>query len=231
MKLFVNSANPDTIRRLTGYGIVDGITTNPSVIEKEGVDLRELILELTGIVDGPVNVQVTGRTAEKMVEQARELSSWAPNIVVKIPAVPEGFRAMAQLREYGVPLTATLVFTPSQALLAAKLGAKYVASFVKRQDAIASSGVEALQKVANIFRLYQFQTQILAAGPATHLEVVEAALVGVDVITMDPPIFEELMVHPMSNIGLDGFMADWERFVVEQRRSGVPQAKWLGLLG
>ena len=211
MKFFLDTASLTEIREGAKLGIIDGITTNPSLAAKEGRAFKDIILEICSLIDGPISAEVTTTEAEAMIEQARELRSWHRNIVVKIPLTREGIRAMATLRTENTRINVTLVFSPSQAILAAKAGATYVSPFLGRLDDISHGGMEVVRDIVTIYRQYGFETQVLAASLRHPLHVVEAAKAGAHVATMPFKVFEMLFKHPLTDRGLEAFLKDWEK--------------------
>lgn len=211
MKLFLDTANINEIRQAAACGVLDGVTTNPSLVAKEGRPFKETILEICALVRGPVNAEVMARDANGMVEQGRELAAIHPNVVVKVPMTKEGLEAACRLREEGIPINVTLVFSPAQALLAAKAGATYVSPFLGRLDDISHVGMDLLRDIIAIYRNYDFSTQVLAASLRHPLHVVDAARAGAHVATMPFKVFEQLFKHPLTDRGLDQFLKDWEK--------------------
>jgi transaldolase len=212
MKFFLDTANLDEIRQGVSFGIIDGITTNPSLAAKEKRPFRELILEICGIVkDGVVNAEVVSSDYQGMLREAREVVSWHPNIVAKIPMTPEGVRALSTLSREGVRVNITLVFSPSQALLVAKAGAYFVSPFLGRLDDISIDGLALLREILEIYRAYDYKTQVLAASLRHPLHVVEAAKMGAHIGTMPYKVFEMLFKHPLTDRGLEMFQKDWDK--------------------
>jgi transaldolase len=212
MKFFLDTANLDEIRQGASLGILDGVTTNPSLAAKEKKPFRQQILEICGILkDGIVNAEVVSTDYEGMLREAREVVSWHPNVVAKIPMIPEGVRALSTLSREGVRVNITLVFSPSQALIAAKAGAYIVSPFLGRLDDISIDGLALLREIMEIYRAYDYKTQVLAASLRHPLHVVEAAKMGAHIGTMPFKVFEMLFKHPLTDRGLDGFLKDWEK--------------------
>lgn len=209
MKLFIDTANLDEIREAWSLGVIDGVTTNPSLVAKEGKDFRKLVEEICGIVDGPISVEAVSTEADGIVREARELAKIHRNIVVKVPIIREGLRAVKALSDEGVPINVTLVFSPSQALLAAKAGAKYVSPFVGRLDDISHVGMDIVEDIRAIYDNYDFPTEIIVASVRNPLHVVEAALMGADIATIPYKVIEQLLKHPLTDVGLERFLADW----------------------
>ncbi|RMH32321.1 MAG: fructose-6-phosphate aldolase [Nitrospirae bacterium] len=210
MKIYLDTANVKEIREAVSYGVLDGVTTNPSLVAKEGRDFKDLLREICQIVDGPVSAEVVSVDADGMIKEGRELAGLHPNIVVKCPLIPEGLKATRRLAQEGIRVNVTLCFTPSQALLAAKAGAWCVSPFIGRLDDISSNGMELIRQIVPIFRHYNFSTSVLVASVRHPQHVVEAALAGGDICTMPYQVFQQLIKHPLTDIGLKKFLADWE---------------------
>lgn len=212
MKFFLDTANLDEIRQAASFGILDGVTTNPSLAAKEKRPFRELILEICDIVKGGVvNAEVLSTDPQGMLSEAREVVSWHPNVVAKIPMTPDGVRALSVLSREGVRVNITLVFSPSQALIVAKAGAYFVSPFLGRLDDISEDGLGLLREILEIYRAYNFKTQVLAASLRHPLHVVEAAKMGAHIGTMPFKVFEQLFRHPLTDRGLEAFLKDWEK--------------------
>jgi transaldolase len=212
MKFFLDTANFDEIRQAASFGILDGVTTNPTLAAKEKKPFRELILEICDIVKGGVvNAEVVSTDLEGMLREAREVVTWHPNVVAKIPMTPDGVRALSTLSREGVRVNITLVFSPSQALIVAKAGAYFVSPFLGRLDDVSQDGLGLLREILQIYRAYDFKTQVLAASLRHPLHVVEAAKMGAHIGTMPYKVFEQLFKHPLTDRGLDAFLKDWEK--------------------
>jgi transaldolase len=211
MKFFLDTANIDEIRNAAEYGLIDGVTTNPSLVSKEGRDFKELLLEITRIVDGPISAEVLSTDAAGILREAYDLAKLHSNIVVKIPMIKEGMKALKQLSKDGIKTNITLVFNSNQALVAAKLGATYVSPFVGRFDDISEVGMNLIADLVQIFTNYQFPTQILVASCRNPLHIREAALLGAHVATMPFHVLEQLLKHPLTDIGLERFLKDWSK--------------------
>jgi transaldolase len=212
MKFFLDTANLDEIRQAASFGILDGVTTNPTLAAKEKKPFRELILEICDIVKGGVvNAEVVSTDVEGMIREAHEVVSWHRSVVAKIPMTPDGVRALSKLSRDGVRVNITLVFSPSQALIVAKAGAYFVSPFLGRLDDISQDGLALLGEILQIYRAYNFQTQVLAASLRHPLHVVAAAKMGAHIGTMPYKVFEQLFKHPLTDRGLDTFMKDWEK--------------------
>ena len=212
MKIFADTANVEDIKRINDLGIIDGVTTNPTLVAREGKDWESVEKQICEIVDGPVSAEVTASEATAMVEQARELSKWADNIVVKIPMTAEGLKAVKVLSQEGIKTNVTLVFSAMQGLLAAKAGATYVSPFLGRLDDIGADGVELVQKLRQIFDIYGYRTEIIAASIRNYQHVEQVALAGCDIATIPAKILVKLWKHPLTDQGLAAFERDWAEF-------------------
>ncbi len=210
MKIYLDTGNVKEIAEAARMGILDGVTTNPSLVSKEGRDFKDLILEICQLVDGPVSAEVVSVEAEAMVKEGLELARIHPNVVVKCPLIPEGLAATKRLAAEGIRVNVTLCFSPTQALLAAKAGAWCVSPFIGRLDDVSSDGMELIRQIVTIFHNYDYPTQVLVASVRHPQHVVEAALVGGDICTMPYGVFQQLAKHPLTDIGLKKFLADWE---------------------
>jgi transaldolase len=211
MKFFLDTGSVQEIRDAAATGILDGVTTNPSLVSKEGRNFKELLLEICSIVNGPISAEVTATDPEGMIRQALELREIHPNIVVKIPLMKEGIMALSKLAPQGVKVNVTLCFSPTQALIAAKAGATYISPFIGRLDDISHIGMDLIRQIRTIYDNYGFETQILTASVRHPVHVVEAALAGSDVATMPFKVFEALFRHPLTDIGNEKFLADWKK--------------------
>lgn len=210
MKLFIDTANIDEIREINSWGIISGVTTNPSLIAKEGRDLKEVVKEIASIVDGPISAEVISLESKGMIEEARELAKIHPNIVVKIPMTREGLKAINILSKENISTNATLIFSANQALLAAKAGASYVSPFIGRLDDIGNEGVYVIEDIVNIFYNYGIDTEIIAASIRHPGHVLQIAKTGADIATIPYKIFEQMLSHPLTDIGIEKFLKDWE---------------------
>ena len=211
MKFFIDTANVKEIREAASLGIVDGVTTNPSLIAKEGRDFRQVIAEICSIVDGPISAEAVSLEADKMVAEGMELAKIHKNVVVKLPMTRDGLKATKVLAGQGIPVNVTLIFSPSQALLAAKVGAAYVSPFVGRLDDISSYGMDLVTQVMTIFGNYGYGTEVIVASVRNPLHVVDAALAGAHIATIPFSVIDQLFKHPLTDIGIEKFMADWKK--------------------
>jgi transaldolase len=211
MKFFIDTANVDEIKEAAALGVLDGVTTNPSLVAKEGKDFRKLLDEILKIVDGPVSAEVIATEYQGILKEARDLASIHKNIVVKVPLIKEGLKATKTLTSEGVKINVTLCFSPAQAILAAKAGATYVSPFVGRLDDISISGMELISQIVQIYRNYDFITEVLVASVRHPLHVVEAALIGADVCTIPFAVIKKMFNHPLTDIGLENFLNDWKK--------------------
>jgi transaldolase len=211
MKFFIDTANINEIKEAAALGILDGVTTNPSLVSKEGKDFKTLLNEIIRIVDGPISAEVISTDYEGILKEARDLASIHKNIVVKIPLIAEGLKAVKTLSGENIKVNVTLCFSPAQALLAAKAGAAYISPFIGRLDDISTSGMDLISQVVQIYRNYNFTTQVLVASVRHPLHVVEAALIGADVCTIPFSVIKKLFDHPLTDIGLDKFLSDWRK--------------------
>lgn len=211
MKFFIDTANIDEIKKAHALGMVDGVTTNPSLIAKENRPFEELLMEICELVDGPVNGEVVSLDAEGMVEEGRKLAAFHKNIVVKIPMTTEGLKAVKILSSENIKTNVTLVFSCMQALMAAKAGASYVSPFVGRLDDISQVGMDLVTDIMNIYGNYGYETEVIVASIRNPVHVVEAALIGADIATIPYKVIEQLAKHPLTDIGMEKFLADWEK--------------------
>jgi transaldolase len=211
MKFFIDTANVEEIRKTNDLGLLDGVTTNPTLVSKEGREFKGLIKEICSIVDGPVNAEVVSTDAEGMIKEAKDLVKLADNIVVKIPLIEEGLKAVNVLAAEGIKTNVTLCFSPTQALMAAKAGAAYVSPFVGRLDDISSTGMDLVEQIITIYDNYGFDTEIIVASIRNPTHVVDAALMGADIATIPYKVIQQLIKHPLTDIGLEKFLADWKK--------------------
>jgi transaldolase len=211
MKIFLDTANPDEIEEAASLGLVDGVTTNPSLLAKEKAPYREVLSRICALVEGPVSAEVVASDTAGMVREGRELAKIAPNIVVKCPLTADGLKAVRELKKSGIRTNVTLCFSAPQALFAAKAGAYIVSPFVGRLDDIGADGMALIRDVKQIYRNYDFETQILVASIRNPLHVIEAAMVGADIATMPAKVYQSLLKHPLTDIGLEKFLEDWRK--------------------
>jgi transaldolase len=211
MKIFIDTANIEEIRRAKELGVLDGVTTNPSLVAREGKPFEEIIKEIFSIVDGPVSLEVVSEQWEAMVEEAKGLNSAGDNAVVKIPMTEDGLRATGILSREGIPVNMTLIFNPVQAMMAAKAGARYVSPFIGRLDDISHRGMDVVEQTLQIFGNYGYDTEIIAASIRHPMHVLEAALVGADIATVPFKTIQILLKHPLTDRGLEKFLSDWEK--------------------
>jgi transaldolase len=211
MKIFIDSGDTAEIREAQEMGLVDGVTTNPTLASKSGKPFKQLIMEITEIVDGPISAEVVSVQADEMVKEGEDLATWHKNIVVKIPLIGEGLKAVKRLTEKGIKTNVTLCFTASQALLAAKAGATYISPFVGRLDDISTDGMQVIRDIRLIYDNFGYETQILTASARSPMHFLEAAKIGSDVITAPFSVLKLLLHHPLTDSGLKKFLADWEK--------------------
>jgi transaldolase len=211
MKFFIDTANINEIKEAAALGILDGVTTNPSLVYKEGKDFRKLLDEILKIVDGPISAEVVATDYNGILKEAREYATIHQNIVVKVPLIKEGLKAVKTLTDEKINTNVTLCFSPSQALLAAKAGATYISPFVGRLDDISTSGMDLISQIVQIYRNYDYQTQVLVASIRHPLHLVEASLIGADVCTMPFAVIDKLFNHPLTDNGLAKFLSDWKK--------------------
>ena len=211
MKFFIDTANVKEIREAASIGVVDGVTTNPSLVAKEGRDFKEVITEICSIVDGPISAEAVSLTADEMVAEGEGLAKIHRNIVVKLPMTRDGLKATKVLAEKGIRVNMTLLFSPTQALLAAKVGAAYVSPFVGRLDDISHYGMDLVRQVVAIYNNYGFGTEVIVASVRNPLHVVDAALAGAHIATIPFSVIDQLVKHPLTDIGIEKFLADWKK--------------------
>jgi len=209
MKFFLDSASLDEIKAAKDMGMLDGVTTNPTLFSKEKGNWHKIAEAICKEVDGPVSLEVVGTTAEEMLREAKDLVKFGPNVVVKIPMLLEGLKAVRQLKAQAIDVNVTLVFQPLQALMAAKAGATFVSPFVGRIDAIGGDGMAVVEEIVTIFQNYSLETQVLVASIRNPTHIVRAALMGADVCTVPFSVMKELIKHPLTDLGLDAFLKDW----------------------
>ena len=211
MKFFLDTANLEAIKKVAAMGLLDGVTTNPTLISKEEGKFKDILLNICEVVNGPVNGEVVATDAEGMITEGRELAKIHSNIIVKIPMTRDGMVAVRKLASENIRTNVTLIFSAPQALIAAKAGASYVSPFLGRLDDISHIGMDLLRQIVAIFDNYEFETEVLAASLRNPLHVVDAALAGADISTLPPKVFDQLFNHPLTDIGLKNFLADWEK--------------------
>ena len=211
MKFFIDTANIEEIKKASDLGMVDGVTTNPSLVAKEGREFKGLVREICHMVDGPVSAEVVSVNAEGMVQEARDLADLADNIVVKIPMLEEGLKAVKILAQEGIKTNVTLCFSAIQALMAAKAGAAYISPFVGRLDDINHKGMELVENIIAIYDNYGFETEVIVASIRNPIHVLDAALMGADIATIPYKVIQQLTKHPLTDIGLEKFLADWNK--------------------
>jgi transaldolase len=222
MKIFLDSANLESIRKFNDMGLLDGITTNPSLMSKEGGNPKGVMQEITKIIKGDVSLEVVSTEYSGMIEEGKRLRQYGKNVVVKVPMTSDGLKACKSLSSEGIPVNVTLVFSPNQALLAAKSGAKYVSPFIGRLDDIGQDGMKLIKDIKEIFDNYKddFKTQILVASIRHPIHVIDAAKIGAHVVTLPPAVLDKMLQHPLTNIGLENFLSDWKKL-----KAGNPDIK------
>jgi transaldolase len=211
MKIFLDSANLESIRMYNDMGVLDGVTTNPSLLSKEKGDPRKVMNDIVRMVKGPVNLEVIGTDYEVMIEEAHRLKKYGENVVVKIPMIPTGLRAVKRLAQEGISTNVTLIFSSNQAILAAKSGASYVSPFIGRLDDNGQDGMSIVREITQIFANYKFETEILVASIRHPIHVIEAGKCGADIVTLPPEILQKMFTHPLTDKGLNGFLSDWNK--------------------
>ena len=219
MKFFIDTANINEIKEANELGVLAGVTTNPSLVAKEGVDFHERIREICNVVEGPVSAEVISLEADKMIEEGKELAKIAPNVVVKVPMTTEGLKAVKAFSDLGIRTNVTLVFSAVQALLAARAGATYVSPFLGRLDDIGHNGMDLIRQIAEIFAIHGIETEIIAASVRHSVHVTDAALNGAHIATIPANVIASLVKHPLTDQGIEKFLADWEntREIIEAR--------------
>ena len=210
MKLFLDTANIEEIREINRWGVLGGVTTNPSLVAKEADDPERVWKEILAEVEGPISLETTELEADPMYAQGVELAQMAPNAVIKVPMTPNGLIAGTKLVADGIRINVTLVFSPAQAILAAEIGAFIVSPFLGRLDDVASDGMDALRRICDIYEIQAYETQVLAASLRHPMHIVDAALAGADIATMPFPVFKQLVKHPLTDVGLEKFLQDWK---------------------
>ena len=210
MKLFIDTANVDEIKEINDWGVICGVTTNPSLIAKEGRVFKEVIKEITDIVDGPISAEVISLKSEEMVEEALELSKIHKNVIIKVPMTSEGLKAVKILSDKGIKTNVTLIFSGTQALLAARAGATYVSPFIGRMDDIGNLGMNIIEDIITVFEIHGIDTEIISASVRTPMHVLESAKTGAHIATVPYKVFQQMLEHPMTDIGIEKFLKDWE---------------------
>lgn len=210
MKLFIDTANVDEIRDVNDWGVICGVTTNPSLIAKEGRDFKEVVKEITSIVDGPISAEVVSLEWDGMVEEARELAKIHENIIIKVPMTKEGLKAVKVLKEEKIKTNVTLIFSGNQALLAARAGASYVSPFVGRLDDISNEGMYVVKDIAEIFEMHNIDCEIISASIRGPMDVLDSAKAGAHISTIPYKVFNQMLNHPLTDIGIERFLKDWE---------------------
>jgi transaldolase len=211
MKIFLDTANIDSIKKYSDMGLVDGITTNPTLLSKEKGNPGEIMLQIVKIVKGPVSLEVIGTTMDEIVEEAHRLKKYGQNVVVKVPMIPDGLKAVKKLKDEGIETNVTLVFSANQAILAAKAGAAYVSPFIGRLDDAGQEGMTIIKDIVQIFNNYHFSTNVLVASIRHPLHIIEAGKIGAHVVTLPPEILGKMLFHPLTDKGLSAFISDWEK--------------------
>jgi transaldolase len=211
MKIFLDTANIDSIKKYNDMGLVDGITTNPTLLSKEKGNPAEIMRQIVKIVKGPVSLEVVGTTTDEMIEEAHRLKKYGQNVVVKIPMIPDGLKAVKKLKDEGIQTNVTLIFSANQAVLAAKAGAAYVSPFIGRLDDAGQEGMQVIREIVEIFKNYQFDTNVLVASVRHPLHVIEAGKIGAQMVTLPPDILGKMLTHPLTDKGLSAFLSDWEK--------------------
>ena len=225
MKIFLDTANLESIRKFNDMGLLDGITTNPSLMSKEGGNPKDIMEEITKIIKGDVSLEVVSTEYSGMIEEGKRLRQYGENVVVKVPMTPDGLKACKHLTSEGIPVNVTLIFSPNQALLAAKSGAKYVSPFIGRLDDIGKDGMNLIRDIKKIFDNYKdkddnFKAQILVASIRHPIHVIDAAKIGAHVVTLPPAVLDKMLQHPLTDIGLENFLSDWKKL-----KAGNPDIK------
>ncbi|MBY0357794.1 MAG: fructose-6-phosphate aldolase [Candidatus Obscuribacterales bacterium] len=211
MKLFLDTANLEEIKEIAAWGVLNGVTTNPTLVAKEGIDFKTRVKDICKVVDGPVSAEVVTEDADEMIKQGRDIATWAPNVMVKCPLTPAGLKACSTLSKDGIKVNVTLCFSVNQGILAARAGATFVSPFVGRLDDINQDGMELIQQLAQVFDIYGFETEVLAASIRHPIHVTQSALAGADIATMPYKVFKQLVSHPLTDAGQERFMEDWKK--------------------
>jgi transaldolase len=217
MKIFLDTANLQSIKQYNDMGLLDGITTNPSLLAKEGGNPQKAMEEITKIIKGDVSLEVVATDYDGMMDEGHKLKKYGANVVIKVPMTADGLKACKSFSQEGIPVNVTLVFSPNQAILAAKAGAKYVSPFIGRLDDVGQDGMALIAEIKQIFSNYNFKTQILVASVRHPMHVVEAAKIGADVVTLPPDVLGKMLKHPLTDNGLKAFLADWDKLQQNQK--------------
>lgn len=213
MKFFLDTANVDQIKRINDLGLCDGVTTNPSLINKEGRDFKEVVTEIASFVDGPISAEVTSYDYETMVKEARDIATWHENIVVKIPMTEDGLKAINTLSKEGIKTNCTLIFSVSQGLMAAKAGATFISPFIGRIDDMGEDGIRLIYDLKTVLDNYGLESEIIAASIRTNKHLEEAAIAGAHIATIPGTLFDKLWIHPLTTQGIESFKKDWDNFI------------------
>lgn len=221
MKIFLDTVNLESLRKYNDMGLVDGVTTNPTLLSKEKGNPAEIMREIVKIITGPVSLEVVATDYDGMMEEAHRLKKYGKNVVVKIPMIPAGLKAVKKLKEDGIQTNVTLVFSANQAVLAAKAGAAYVSPFIGRLDDAGQNGMELIREIVQIFKNYSFETEVLVASVRHPIHVVEAGKIGAHVVTLPPDILGKMTAHPLTDKGLAAFLADWEKVKKENPKLSI----------
>lgn len=211
MKLFLDTANLDHIKEINAWGVLNGVTTNPTLVAKEKTDFKSRVIDICKIVDGPVSAEVTTTDPQEMIKQGRDIAKWASNVMVKVPLTPAGLEACKALSKDGIKVNVTLCFSVNQAILAARAGATFVSPFVGRLDDINEDGIQLIEAIVEVFHIHGFETEVLSASIRHPTHVMQSALAGADIATMPYEVFKKLVSHPLTDKGQDQFMADWKK--------------------
>jgi transaldolase len=211
MKIFIDTANLDEIRELASWGVIDGVTTNPTLVAKSGRSFKEIVQEIFDIVDGPISLEAVSIKAEDMIKESRNLAKIHKNVVVKIPMTPEGLKAVKVLSKAGIKTNVTLIFSANQALLAAKAGATYVSPFIGRLDDIGQDGMQIIEEIMDIFTNYDIKTEVIVASIRHPIHVIQAARLGAHIATIPPDVIRKMVGHSLTDIGIEKFLKDWEK--------------------
>jgi transaldolase len=211
VKLFLDTANLDEIKEIASWGVLAGVTTNPTLVSREGVDFKSRVIEICNVVNGPVSAEVTATETQEMIRQGQEIAKWHPCVVVKVPLIPAGLPACKALADKGIKVNVTLCFSVNQAILAATAGAAYVSPFVGRLDDINEDGIALIEQIVEVFSIYSFKTEIISASIRHPLHVTQAALAGSDIATMPYKVFKQMVNHPLTDLGQKQFLADWAK--------------------